>query len=215
MQTRGIVLELLARSAKTFLNHVVSLDTPRRIGGGPAPRAPRRAAGAHGEVWRQKSGELVPIRVTHVLRAKVSSPENRERGIYLFNTWQQYGDGRKRTRKNGLLSEKLCICEMPLEQNLHAVCSRAVVEEEMAFVVDSTVKVLTGKPPPAYDPDYKCPLQVVGEDFIEHTIEIETSKSYPGLMTMYHLYTVDIVCSGLPTVDFNTLEFEHATGKDL
>lgn len=165
------------------------------------------------EVWRQKSGELVPVRVTHVLRAKVSSPENRQRGIYLFNTWQQYGDGRKRTR-NGLLSEKLCVCEMPLQQNLHAVCSRAVVEEEMAFVVDSTVKVHTGKPPPEYDPDYKCPLQVVDEDFIEHTIEIETSKSYPGLMTMYHLYTVDIVCDGLPTVDFNTLEFEHATGKD-
>jgi len=26
---------------------------------------------------------------------------------------------------------------------------------------------------------------------------------------MYHLYTVDILCNGLPTVDFNTLEYEH------
>merc|ERR1719343_904564 len=27
---------------------------------------------------------------------------------------------------------------------------------------------------------------------------------------MYHLYTVDIVCTGLPVTDFNTLEFDHA-----
>jgi hypothetical protein len=165
------------------------------------------------EVWRMSTGELVPIRVTHVLRAKVSSPECYERGIYLFNTWQQYGDGRKRTR-NGLLSEKLTISEMPLADNLHEVCERAVVEEEMCFVVDSAVKVQPNKPPPEHDPNYRCPLKVITEDFMEHTIEIEASKSYPGLMTMYHLYTVDIICSGLPTVDFNTLEFEHDVGKD-
>lgn len=27
---------------------------------------------------------------------------------------------------------------------------------------------------------------------------------------MYHLYTVDIICTGLPLTDLNTLEFEHA-----
>ena len=26
---------------------------------------------------------------------------------------------------------------------------------------------------------------------------------------MYHLYTVDIICTGLPLTDLNTLEFEH------
>jgi hypothetical protein len=52
-------------------------------------------------------------------------------------------------------------------------------------------------------------LKVLDEVFADHTIEIEESKSYPGLLTMYHLYTVDIICSGLPTVDFNTLEFDH------
>eukprot|EP00971_Amphidinium_carterae_P153169 3036306-Amphidinium_carterae.1 len=34
--------------------------------------------------------------------------------------------------------------------------------------------------------------------FRDHIIEVETSKSYPGLLTMYHLYTVDIICKGLP-----------------
>ena len=37
---------------------------------------------------------------------QVTSPDRYQRGIFLFNTWQQYGDGRTRTR-NGLLSEKL------------------------------------------------------------------------------------------------------------
>ena len=52
------------------------------------------------------------------LSLEVTSPDRYQRGIFLFNTWQQYGDGRTRTR-NGLLSEKLTTDEMPLEQNLH------------------------------------------------------------------------------------------------
>merc|ERR1712224_950536 len=153
-------------------------------------------------------GKEQPVRVTHVLRAKVCSPSSYQKGIFLFNTWQQYGDGRKRTR-NGLLSEKLTLSEMPLEENLHEVCRRAVTEEEMQRCEEAAFKVTPGVPV-EYDPNYVCPLEVVDEKFVEHTIEIEVSKSYPGLLTMYHLYTVDIVCTGLPVVDFNTLEFDHA-----
>ena len=124
-----------------------------------------------------------------------------------MNTWQQFGDGRTRTR-NGLLSEKLTTDEMPLVMNLHAVCQRAVTEEEMQRVCPSDFRIEDGQAPPKYDPEYACPLDVVDEVFVDHTVEIETSKSYPGLMTMYHLYTVEIICTGLPKVDFNTLEFE-------
>ncbi|CAE7892638.1 HERC2 [Symbiodinium microadriaticum] len=160
------------------------------------------------ELWRAADGSLIPVRTTHVLRAKVTSPDRYERGIFLFNTWQQYGDGRTRTR-NGLLSEKLTTDEMPLEENLHEVCRRAVTEEEMQRVVESTMKIGLGRPAPEYDPNYTCPLEVVNEHFVDHIIELEKSKSYPGLLTMYHLYTVDIVCTGLPLTDLNTLEFEH------
>ncbi|CAJ1389826.1 unnamed protein product [Effrenium voratum] len=160
------------------------------------------------EVWRTTDGSLQPVRTTHVLRAKVTSPDRYQRGIFLFNTWQQYGDGRTRTR-NGLLSEKLTTDEMPLEQNLHEVCRRAVTEEEMQRVVESTMKISALRPAPTYDPSYQCPLEVVDEHFVDHIIELEKSKSYPGLLTMYHLYTVDIICTGLPLTDLNTLEFEH------
>ncbi|CAK9006920.1 Hypothetical protein (Fragment) [Durusdinium trenchii] len=160
------------------------------------------------EVWKTADGTLQPVRTTHVLRAKVTSPDRYQRGIFLFNTWQQYGDGRTRTR-NGLLSEKLTIDEMPLEQNLHEVCRRAVTEEEMQRVVESTMKIGPGRPAPEFDPSYQCPLEVVDEHFVDHIIELEKSKSYPGLLTMYHLYTVDIICTGLPLTDLNTLEFEH------
>mmetsp|Transcript_61573 Transcript_61573/g.177203 ORF Transcript_61573/g.177203 Transcript_61573/m.177203 type:complete len:678 (-) Transcript_61573:52-2085(-) len=159
------------------------------------------------EVWKRTDGTTAAVRVTHVLRAKVSSPDAHSRNIFLFNTWQQYGDGRRRIR-NGLLSEKLTLEEMPLSQNLHAVCQRAVTEEEMQRIVDSSVRIGPQRPAPEYDPGYRCPLNVVHSEFVDHTIEIEPSKSYPGLLTVYHLYTVDIVCEGLPAVDFNTLEFE-------
>ena len=161
------------------------------------------------EVWKTADGTMQPVRTTHVLRAKVTSPDRYPRDIFLFNTWQQYGDGRTRTR-NGLLSEKLTTDEMPLEENLHEVCRRAVTEEEMQRVVESTMKIGPGRPAPDFDPNYQCPLEVVGEHFVDHIIELEKSKSYPGLLTMYHLYTVDIICTGLPLTDLNTLEFEHA-----
>ncbi|CAE8643560.1 unnamed protein product, partial [Polarella glacialis] len=161
------------------------------------------------EIWERPDGQLAIVRVTHVLRAKVTSEECHGRDIWLFNTWQQYGDGRKRTR-NGLLSEKLTISEMPLQAHLHEVCQRAVTEEEMQRVVDAECHIGPGNPAPQYDTSYTCPLQVVREVFVDHTVEIEESKSYPGLKTVYHLYTVDIICTGLPTVNFNTLEFEHA-----
>merc|ERR1711971_53184 len=98
---------------------------------------------------------------------------------------------------------------MPLEEHLHEVCARAVTEEEMQRVVESSFKIGTGRPAPQYDADYVCPLKVVEERFVDHIVEIETSKSYPGLLTMYHLYTVDIVCTGLGEDDLNTLEFDH------
>lgn len=158
------------------------------------------------EIWQKVDGTKQIVRVVHVLRAKVGSPESSDRGIWLFNTWQQYGDGRTRTR-NGLLSEKLSTAEMPLEDHLHEVCERAVTEEEMQRVTESLLKIGPGVNAPEFDSNYKCPLKVLRENFVDHTIELEESKSYPGLLTMYHLYTVDIICSGLPAVDFNTLEF--------
>mmetsp|Transcript_20978 Transcript_20978/g.46203 ORF Transcript_20978/g.46203 Transcript_20978/m.46203 type:complete len:644 (+) Transcript_20978:82-2013(+) len=163
------------------------------------------------ELWRKSDGSLQPVRVVHVLRAKVCSEESYNKGIFLFNTWQQFGDGRKRTR-NGLLSEKLSMSEMPFEEHMHEVCVRAVTSEEMQVVVDSELKIGPHTPAPVYDPSYECPLKVLTEHFVDHTIEVEISKSYPGLLTMYHLYTVDIICSGLPNLDFNTLEFEHLEG---
>mmetsp|Transcript_74015 Transcript_74015/g.176175 ORF Transcript_74015/g.176175 Transcript_74015/m.176175 type:complete len:652 (-) Transcript_74015:154-2109(-) len=164
------------------------------------------------EVWTSPRGNPQVMRVTHVLRAKVCSRESYNKDIFLLNTWQQFGDGRTRTR-NGLLSEKLTLDEMPFASHVHQVCTRAVTEEEMQRLVPSDFQIGEGTPAPKYDPNYKCPLTVEDEVFRDHIIEIETSKSYPGLLTMYHLYTVDIICKGLPEVDFNTLEFDHEDSK--
>lgn len=157
------------------------------------------------ELWRGNTGEAKPVRVTHVLRAKVCSASSRNRGVFLFNTWQQFAEGRKRTR-NALLSEKLTLAEVPLEDHLEEVCQRAL-NEEMHRVVEAAFVISPGRPPPIYDAAVLCPIKVEKVHFVDHTTEVENSKSFPGLLTLYHLYTVDIVCSGLPGVDFNTLEY--------
>jgi hypothetical protein len=164
------------------------------------------------ELWRKADDSVHCVRTTHVLRAKVCSPDSFKRGVFLFNTWQQYGDGRRRVR-NGLLSEKLTLEEMPLEEHLEEVCERAVTQEEMQRLADPLLKIGPGSPAPEYDSNYVCPLRVVDQFFVDHVIEVEVSKSYPRLLTMYHLYTVDIVCTGLPLADFNTLEFDHPEGS--
>lgn len=167
------------------------------------------------ELWETQTGEMVVVRSLHVLRGKVCSQESRERGMYVFNTWQQFGDGRKRKR-NGLLSEKLSTAELPIEQNLMAVCERAVIEEEMQRVCEPNLTVRPGE----YQRELEfrkedgCPLHVTKTHFVDHTVEIEESRSFPGLLTMYHLYTVDIVCTGLPRGDFGTLEFEEKRDGD-
>mmetsp|Transcript_34693 Transcript_34693/g.62995 ORF Transcript_34693/g.62995 Transcript_34693/m.62995 type:complete len:637 (+) Transcript_34693:27-1937(+) len=167
------------------------------------------------EIWQQESslefwqheavGRLQKqvVRIAHVLRGKVSSPEHYGRGIFVFNTWQQKENGNLRTR-NGLLAEKLRTDELPLEGHLHEVCQRAI-EEEMQCLVGSHFKADSFDA--AMDFDRSC-IQVVEENLVDHTLETEVSHSFPGLTTVYHLYTVDIVCSGLPHLDFNTLEFD-------
>lgn len=164
------------------------------------------------ELWRTGRGQVLPVRVVHVLRAKVCSSESYERNVFLFNTWQQFGDGRTRTR-NGLLSEKLSLAEMPLEDHLREVCTRAVTVEEMQRVQEAAFRVGPGYENPEYDPNYVCPIEVMDERFIDHTIEIVKSASYSTLLTVYHLYTVEIVCHGLPSVDFTTLEFDSPDAK--
>lgn len=150
------------------------------------------------EVWLRSDGSEQVVRAAHVLRGKVRSVSNN--GDFLCNTWQQLPDGRVRQR-NTLLTEKLTLAELPLEEEqLHRVCARAVSEELHQIVEESYVLGTATS-------SSEATVSVLNEQFRDYVVEVECSKSYPGLLTVYHMYTVDIVCSGLPDVDFKTLEF--------
>eukprot|EP00435_Cladocopium_sp_Y103_P005213 s880_g1.t1 len=95
-----------------------------------------------------------------------------------------------------------------VKRRTDAVCQRAV-SEEMGQLVDAETLIMPGSTLPFYDAANKSRINVVKEVFKDHVIEIEDSKSFPGLLTMYNLYRVDIVCTGLPTLNFNTLEFNE------
>jgi hypothetical protein len=157
------------------------------------------------EVWRDLSGKLLPVRTTHVLRAKVSSAKGYERGLFLLNTWQQLSSGKKKTR-NCLLSEKLMTDEVPVQDHLMDVCRRALAEE-MGFLEDASFELKRGRTVPNQDSAHPGNLEVERAEFIDYQVEVMQRGSYPGLVTMYHLYTVDIICRGLPEKDFNSLEF--------
>jgi len=157
------------------------------------------------EVWRDPSGRLLPVRTTHVLRAKVSSAKGYERGLFLLNTWQQLSSGKKKTR-NCLLSEKLMTHEVPVQDHLNEVCRRALAEE-MGFLEDASFELKRGRTVPSQESARPSSLEVERAEFIDYQVEVMERGSYPGLVTMYHLYTVDIICRGLPEKDFNSLEF--------
>jgi len=42
-------------------------------------------------------------------------------------------------------------------------------------------------------------------DFSDHRNDLEDSPSFKGLVTMYHLYTVEVECRGLPHSDFASI----------
>lgn len=159
--------------------------------------------------WRREDGSLFVVREAHVLRAVVCSKGQRE-GPFLFNTWQQFADGRKRSR-NALLSEKLFVNELPLEHHLHAVCARTI-SEEMCRLESCTFCVQEGVEVPPFDSESCCSVEVMEEVIVDTAEEIEYSKSYPGLLTWYKLYTVEVVCQGIPECDFNTLEYLSPKG---
>lgn len=79
----------------------------------------------------------------------------------------------------------------------------------MQQLVDAETLIMPGSHLPFYEAASKSRIKVVNEVFKDHVIEIEDSKSFPGLLTVYNLYRVDIVCTGLPTLNFNTLEFNE------
>lgn len=159
------------------------------------------------ELWKGKDGKLVPVRTTHVLRAKVSSAKGYQRGLFLLNTWQQLSNGKKKTR-NCLLSEKLMTHEVPVQDNLMAICRRAL-SEELGYLEDASYELGRGRPAPSRDAAHAGNLEVERAEFIDYQVEAMERGSYPGLVTTYHLYTVDIICRGLPERDFCSLEFRE------
>mmetsp|Transcript_44044 Transcript_44044/g.116492 ORF Transcript_44044/g.116492 Transcript_44044/m.116492 type:complete len:334 (-) Transcript_44044:235-1236(-) len=163
------------------------------------------------ELQKDSDGRSFVVRVAHVLRAMVCSQESRAKGSYLLNTWQEFPDGHRRSR-NALLSEKLKHSELPLQDHVSEVCCRAV-SEEMELLEPTPVGDGVGDTPCSRR---RFPLsrsvQVTGEFILDSSIELQESRSYPGLITRYWLHTVEVVCEGLPSCNFNTFEFDQEDG---
>lgn len=68
--------------------------------------------------------------------------------------------------------------------------------------------------PLRYDASKRPRALVEDVRFSDQTYEVEESRGFPGLLTVYHLYTVDIYQTGLPLTNFVSLQFKGVTGDE-
>jgi len=127
------------------------------------------------------------LRLLAVAKVRIFLPGRPE--LVLHELSQIFPDGRERKR-NLLLSEKMKAGEDPTE-----AAYRGILEELETVLVESSE------------------IDMVGDSLVKKQ-ERNTSPSFPGLMVVYDLYTIDAVVDGLPEGPFTTLE-DKGGGKVL
>jgi len=150
---------------------------------------------------------IVLVRVAHVLQLEVHSIDPRMSGKFLLNTWTQMPNGSTRT-VNRMLAAKLSMTkgEIPYDGEKFERYAENAVHEQLAYLVDMHFQIDAERPPTKDDADMSG-VQVLRSQFKDHRNEVEESPSYPGLWTMYHLYTMEVDCTGLPVANFASLDF--------
>lgn len=151
------------------------------------------------EVWGRTDGASLLMRVLHVLQLRVCSTDPRQTGKFLFSTWQQYKDGRARVL-NRTLSKKLKNDGLFDEARFTAASVEAV-NDNFTYLEDTHFR-LDPKDLPRIQERVPRSVTVHGVEVLDHYIDVVESPSYKGMSTLYHLYTIDVVCDGLPLSDF-------------
>eukprot|EP00971_Amphidinium_carterae_P324069 6440154-Amphidinium_carterae.1 len=162
------------------------------------------------EHWGRHDGTPLLMRVVHVIQLQICSSDPRLEGKFLFNTWQQMGDGRIRT-VNRLLARKLSTADVQFDalpkheiQERFEVFAKHAVEQELTCLVDPYFQMGASKLP---ERSNRTEVEVAQIEFIDHRVDVKESPTFKGMNTLYHLYTVEAECDGLPGADFASLEF--------
>lgn len=140
-------------------------------------------------------------RVRHFLQAQVYSQQSEPQGFFLFKKWEQR-KGTARHERNELVTIALRADEVPIDDVLDDVCSRALAstfqsiedwhfQAQMASSLTSDVVL------------EDCRL--VGS----HSEEVRPSLTHPGIFDESHYHLVNVLCSGVPNESFAAVRFER------
>jgi len=165
------------------------------------------------ELWGRQDGAPLLMRVAHVIQIKVTSRDPRLYGKHLLHMWTQNPDGQV-TTQHRLLAKKISVvhktskdCEKFDKDRFIKESTNAVIEY-FEFLSDAHHQLDPSRLPTKEDAELeKSAVQVFKVDIIDQRSEVEESPSFKGMHTMYHLYTMEVVCDGLPDADFTSAYF--------
>jgi hypothetical protein len=152
------------------------------------------------------------MRVVHVIQLKVKAADTSE-SRFLFQVWQQAGNGFVR-HVNRFMARKLCTSKLPFDLARFTQAAEQAIQDQLRHLVDIHVQLSPKTAPPERIFGNHPSVKVDKVEFSDHRNDLEDSPSFKGLVTMYHLYTVEVECRGLPHSDFASLVTQEG-GKML
>jgi len=96
---------------------------------------------------------------------------------------------------------------LPFDATKFDEAARQVVKENLSYLADVHARLDT-KDLPTKTSSEQSGVRVLKVEFSDHRFDLEDSPSFKDISTMYHLYTVDVVCEGLPHSDFASIAFD-------
>jgi len=139
---------------------------------------------------------------------KVCSTDPRLAGKFLLQKWAQSKDGQLKYI-NRLLAQKLSAAQLPFDEVRFTEAAKTAVHEQLSYLADAHFMFDPGT---SINRDEQVKSGVIPRrvDFLGHRHEVEESPSFKGMYTMYHLYTMEIVCENLPMADFTSLSYRRS-----
>jgi len=179
---------------------------------------------AHLELWGRTDGVPLMIRVVHLLDLLIVSTDRQLQegqpsteaageGKYLFQREKSYQDGVV-IAVNRHMSKKISLADifgsgssarrLASKRSEFLRYAQEAVEQQFQYLEDPHFK-LHRHTPPRISEMTRSNISVESAAFGGHRFTVEESPSFKGILTMYHKYTMEVKCRGLPTDDFVSL----------
>jgi len=161
----------------------------------------------HLELWGKEDGVALLMRVSHVLQCKLTSTDERLVGKFLYHAWTQKGNGTTKA-VNRLMCKKMSTSDLRFNEARFTDEAKGVIRSQLEYLVDAHYKIVPGRGIELNSVEHSA-VSVKRVGFVDHRVDVEDSPNFKGLSTLYHLYTCDVECDGLPLGNFTSLTLDR------